>query len=325
MVALSDADGTHVTAFSDLGQYPEGWLEPSLDGRYLVSSDGTVIAVNGERLSRMRTPAVLTSQQSPARPDPMAGQDRYLIVVPVGSAGAVSAVALGDGTLIELGTGEAATGDPQEAGAFVSVSSVPPSPSSPAPAVNQASPVPDAQVELRDAGRPAVVLATSASLNRALGRSPGGSVALAAYPSPDGERVAITVADLSGNASTAGIVVVDRRGGIHYTLSAGSGPAAGEEVAWSPDGRALAFGSPGGASSGLVVWTLGRLPSSRADPTPGAAPLHCLWAPDASAVLCATIVLNEGMLEWNVAGAQGGPVVATAAIGQPVVWLKRSQ
>ena len=337
-VALSDVDGTHLTTLHSLRRYPDQLLALSIDGRYLVASDGTIIAVQGGGVSIQQAHAVVTTQQMEAMPDPLANRDQDLIVGPASSiglapwdpfqerifepvhfAGTVSAIPFGTGKPVGLGIADAAAGDPQQVGAFVSV----PSGESPHAAVNEGVPAPDARVELRDVGRPAVILATADSLNSALGQKPGGRVSLVPFPTPDGDRVAITVTDASEAGTSEGIVVLDRSGHVQYTLSAGSAPEAGQALAWSPDGRSLAFMSQGSTSSDVVVWVPGQRPLIRADPTPDDVPIRCLWAPDASAVLCATQP-PDGSVDWNVAGARGGPVVAITARGLPVAWLPRS-
>jgi hypothetical protein len=320
-LALSEVDGTSMTSLASLGHYPNQGLAMTADGRYLVASGGTVIAVHGAMLSIQPTHAVVTAQQTTTGPDPMADHDQDLVIVQQSGSGPVSVVPLATGKPVGLGTADVAEGDPQQAGVFVSVPSGPAGPPGPltgGPVQSQLPP--DGSIELRDAGRPAVVLATASSLNRALGENPARHVTLAPYPSPDGNRVAITVTDASGTSLTEGIVVIDRGGHLEYTLPAGSDPAAGQGLAWSPDGRSLAFVAIGPSSSAVVVWAPGRPPMARADPTPGDMPLHCLWAPDGSTVLCATF-LADRTLDWNVAGANGGPVLAITAIGQPVAWL----
>jgi hypothetical protein len=321
-LALSEVDGTAMTPLGSLGHYPNQGLAMSPDGRYLVASGGTVIAVHGMGLSIQPTHAVVAAKQMTAWPDPLANHDQDLVIIPQSGSGPVSVVPLATGKPVALGIADVAEGDPQQAGAFVSVPSGPPGPPIPQTGGSPQSQLPpDGWVELRDAGRPAVVLATASSLNRDLREAPARKVALAAYPSPDGNRVAITVTDASGVFNSEAIVVIDRRGHLEYTLPASAGPGAGLGPAWSPNGQSLAFVAVGPASSEVVVWTPGRPPLSRADPTPGDEPLHCLWAPDGSAVLCATF-LADRTLDWNVVSASGGPVVAITAIGPPVGWLR---
>jgi hypothetical protein len=318
-LALSEVDGTHMTFLVSLGHYPNQGLAMSADGRYLVTSGGTIIGVHQGRLSIQPSQAKVGAQLATTAPDPLADHDRDLVLVQQAGTGAVAVVPVATGKPVELGVADVAEGDPQQAGVFVSVPTGRLLPQT-GTSYYQVSVPPDGRVELRDVGHPSVVLATASWLNRALGQGPARQVALAPYPSPDGNRVAITVMDASGSFNNEAIVILDRNGRPEYTLPAGLGPAAGQGLAWSPDGRSLAFVAIGAASSAVVVWTPGRPPITRVDPTPGDMPLRCLWAPDGSAVLCATWLADRS-LDWNVADAGGGPVLAITAIGQPVAWL----
>jgi hypothetical protein len=315
ILAVTNVDGSHQALLPALGRYNSEPPSVTLDGRYLVAANGTVIALDGRRLATVATHAVPAAQQSPAYPDSLADHDQQLVLTAIGR---VSLVSLATGHATSLGVADAVAGDPQQAGVFVSVASGQPAPTS---GSNPGQPlIPDGRVELRDSARPTMVLATAVSLNRALGYAPGEPVALAPYPNPAGDLVAISVTVATGTNTTEGVVTVDRSGRVRSILPAGLDPLAGEELNWSANGNALAYGAPGSGSSELVVWVPGSPPSARADPTPGDQPIRCLWSPTGTSILCETL-LPGGTLDWDVAGAGGGPVSAFPAPGPPLAWL----
>jgi hypothetical protein len=327
-LALSDLSGSEVvTRLPEFGRYNKVPPSMAIDGRYLVAPNGTVIAINGRRLTTISTHAVATARESPADPDPFADHDGALVLTDAGggadgtAAAHITVVSLATGRRMSLGIANTAAGDPQQAGAFVSVASGPTPPPDVAGVVSGPPLIPDGRVELRDSGRPTVVLATAATLNRALGQAGRTPVALTPYPSPDGDHVAISVTDATGAGSSEGVVIVDRSGRVGPVLPAAVGPAPGEVVTWSPSGSALAYGTPGLGTSGLAVWAPGRPPIIRPSPTPGDQPVRCLWSPNGTSVICETF-LPTGTLGWNTAGARGGPITAIAAPGPLLAWLE---
>lgn len=317
---VSDPSGGHVTPLPALGRYGNAPPSVSLDGRYLVAANGSLIAINGPRLVIVPTHAVPSARESPAAPDALADHDRALVLTTT-PAGQVSVVSLATGGAVSLGVADAVAGDPQQPGAFVSVASGPTPPPAVAGVASGPPLIPDGRVELRDSGRRTVVLATTASLEQALGDRSRDPVALAPYPSPAGDRVAISVTDATGAGSSEGIVIVSRTGRIEAALPASLGPAPGGEPAWSPTGNTLAYGAPGLASSGLAVWTPGRPPVIRPDPTPGDQPVRCVWSPNGASIMC-EMFLPGGTLDWDTAAADGGRIAAFAAPGPLLAWLR---
>jgi hypothetical protein len=297
----------------------------SVDGRYLVAANGTVIAINGRGLAIVSNHAELTTDAQPAFPDSLADHDQALVLDHQGRSGAsastngqVAVVSLATGNAVSLGVADSVAGDPQQVGVFVSVASGQ-APPAPGPYPNPPVP-PDGRVELRDVGRPTVVLASAATLNRALGNQVGEPVTLAPYPSPTGDRVAISVMSASGADSSEGVVIVDRFGRLESIVPSALGPGAGEEPTWSPSGDALAYVTAATVSSGLAVWRPGQQPTIRADPTAGDHPVRCVWSPNGASILCETL-LADGTLDWDVTGARGGSIAAYGAPGPALAWL----
>ena len=203
-------------------------VSASLDGRYLSLGNGQVAVVrNGAPLAGYPAKVPLSSLIIPAWPDSFANHDRDLIML--ASSGRsysadnpVSVVSIASGMSRSLGVADSAEGDPEAAGAFVSVAA------GLVPSANVQQVCPDSRVERRDTGRPAVVLATARELDRELGLARNFAVALSAYPDPAGDKIAVEVSPISGSA--AGIVVLDR-------TAASSAP---------PGRRSVCMGSPPG-------------------------------------------------------------------------------
>jgi hypothetical protein len=318
-IGLSDPDGAHFEQLPALGAFP-AYATPAVspDNRYLLSG-GSVIAVGDGRLSIQPTALSLTRNQSTSLPDPFADHDQAAVVLSDARFGettattGVSVVALATGRSVSLGLGDRAAGDPQELGAFVTVAG-PPLTSVAA----EGSLEPDIRVELRDAGRPPVVLATAAALNRLLGQDPNTPVALAAFPDPSGDKVAVTLQRVPANV-TAGLVVMDRAGTVIGTVRAASGPFS--EPAWSPDGSTLAFATVGSHGAGVVVWALNKGAVTRPVPDPGDRPGLCVWSFDGVAVLCGMGNPQSAAIRWDIAAASGGQVVSVPGPGDVLAWI----
>jgi hypothetical protein len=323
-LALSDPDGTRVTRVSALGD-PGQSVAAAPDGRYLSLGNGQLAVVrNGATLAAYPSKVPLSSQYAAAWPDSFANHDRDLIMLlDYGNSGysaqnPVMAFPLATGSSSSLGTADSAAGDAQSAGAFVSVAA----PATASVTATQVSP--DSRIELRDAGRPAVVLATAGALDRALGQSRNNPVQLVPYPDPQGDKVAVVVQPVAGSPDGSGIVVLGRAGRV---LAAAATPFGVQGIpAWSPTGTEIAYVSTGNTGPALFLWTIGRPAAARAFPSAASAASAggsyswCVWSPDGRSVLCASMVPgNRG--DWVVASSSAGMMLAVRGPGLPLAWL----
>jgi hypothetical protein len=191
-LALTDADGGGVTRLRGLGNVGD-FVAVSPANRYLALINGQVVIVRpGPELALYPAKVPLSSETTTAWPDPFADHGRALVMLKnygslSGSDSPISVVSMATGQQTSLGTGDRVAGDPQARGAFVSVAA----PARASAASTQAGP--DTRIELRDAARPPVRLATAGGLNRALREPAGTPVSLAAYAAPSGTKVAVTV------------------------------------------------------------------------------------------------------------------------------------
>lgn len=311
-MVLSDPGGRHVTQVRGLGNVGD-MVAVSPDDRYLSLFNGQVVIVrHGPALAAYPAKVPLSSETTTAWPDPFADHGRALIMLQdygtVTGSSPAFVVSLATGHQIPLGAGEHMAGDPQAPGAFVSV----PAPSQPSATSAQLGP--DSRIELRDAGRPPVLLATAATLNRALGRPPGTAASLAAFPSPSGSEVAVTVRPAAGG--TAGVVVMARAGRVLATIRAPLG-AQGVPV-WSPSGKSLSYLGTGiGAGPQLSIWSAGVPAVTGKLPFVAGVYSACVWSPGGTVVLCSDA---EGS-RWAVTRARDGHTVAVRGTGLPVAWL----
>jgi hypothetical protein len=314
---LADAGGTRVVKLSALGV--NHGTSASLDGRYLSLGNGQVAVVrNGATLAGYRAKVPVSSFTIPAYPDSFANDDRDLIMLAsnglADSADSpVSVVSVASGMSRSLGVADSAEGDPKAAGVFVSVAAGLVASAS----VQQLSP--DSRVELRDVGRPVVVLATARGLDRELGLGRNFAVALTPYPDAAGDKIAVEVSPISGSA--AGIVVLDRTGRV---LGAARTPFGVYGIpAWSPSGASLAYASTGNDGAGVFIWTIGGQNVERPFPptaSGGGGFGECIWSPDGKSLLCDAGA--PGQLYWVVVRASGGAAAAPVnAPGVPLAWL----
>jgi hypothetical protein len=222
------------------------------------------------------------------------------------------------GTTIDLGVADDAAGDPQQAGAFLSV---PVSGSPPATSNLQG---PDSQLVLADAGASPQVLASSAALTAALGFAAGTAVTLQPEVNPQGTMVAVQVAAENKAQSPSGVVVLSRSGQV---LGAAPITGGGSTVmSWSTDGTSLAFVSAGASGLELVQWKISAKAMTRTPFPKRYFAGQCLWAPDNSAVLCGAFNLlssNRSLVapteSWVVFAAGRAHVLGER--GQVLAWL----
>jgi WD40-like Beta Propeller Repeat len=276
---------------------------------------------NGSTLAPYPANVPLSSNNAAAWPDSFAGHDRDVVMLlDYGNSSSstqnpVSVYSLGTGSSRPLGVADSVAGDPLAAGAFVSVA-VPPEASATVAPFG-----PDARVELRDAGRPAVVLATAASLNRHLGQSPDQPVQLIPYPDPAGDKIAVVVQPVSGSEDGAGIVVLDRAGRVIATAATPFGVQG--LPAWSPSGASLAYASTGNSGPALFIWTVGGRAAIRSFPSGGEVYGQCVWSPDGRSILCLASAGpgQPGSPGWAVLSTSTGVIATERGNGRPIAWL----
>lgn len=326
-LALADPSGGRLRKLAIPGFIRGGYPPPAVapDRRYLVTANNQIIAISGPAATFVARNLSLGTRTHLPWPDPFAAHGHALVVLngPFGitTSMPVSVYSWSSGRSTSLGTGDSAAGDGQARGAFVSVAGPV------APSATVTRPVtPDARVELRDAGRPAKILATAPALNRDIGLASRVQVALVPYPDPAGSKVAVEVNPVSGSL-IGFIVVLDRSGRVLGSIST-PGRYITSDLAWSPTGRSLAYatsGSPGstpGNAAELSIWTIGGQITSSNLPDVGYTYRTCLWSPGSSAILCAGYRRSSAAPgRWAIADAGGGRMVSVAAPGFPVAWL----
>ncbi|MGH9057020.1 MAG: hypothetical protein ACRDYY_14335, partial [Acidimicrobiales bacterium] len=196
--SISAVDGSDVRPLPSIGRLASGraGLFASPDRRFLATTSGQVYSLGSGTPVIEHTQIHLGGNQIL---EGFADGDKALLVTDQTPYAALSAVTIPGGKVTSLGTADTAAGDPQHIGAFVSVAGAPiPLPSQQGFQPNEQQP--DVRVELRDAGGPAVVLGTAASLNKVLGMDPAEPVTLTAVPGPAGDKVAVII----GLANAAG-------------------------------------------------------------------------------------------------------------------------
>ncbi len=289
------------------------------DRRFVATLQGAVLSIDAnDQVHAAVTPRI--TQALLGGPATFAADDQAVIVVASNGGqlrtGQISALLFRNGSSVPLGSADEAAGDPQAIGAFVSVAR--PVPSNREPAGGYFG-LPDSQVELRDAGHSARVLATAGQLNAALSQPSDRPVHMSLFPNPQGTAVAIVLNPPFGGVGDVGIVVLDRSGTVIGIVPPPSGPVEYSWPSWSPDGRSLVYPTIGSSGTELAIWRETGRPLLRTAPDNGAAFGYCLWAPNGSAVLCPTI--QSARADWDEGAASGGPLFAVPAPGNPIVWL----
>jgi hypothetical protein len=318
-LVLVDPATDQVVGPAGLGSLSGEVVLAAPDRRFITTLQGDLLAIdNGGLLDHVPSPRI--TQALLGGPGTFAAGDRAVIVVASGDdqlrTGAISALILENRRMVALGTADEAAGDPQTVGAFVSVAR--PGAPSRFPAGGYLG-LPDSQVERRDAGQPAVRLATAAQLNTALRQPANRPVHLSVYPNPAGTAVAVVLNPPQGGARNVGVVVLDRGGNVIGIVPPPIGPFEYTWPSWSPDGRSLAYPSASAGGTSLTIWRQTGQLLIRIAPDNGATFGYCLWSPDGSAILCPTDQAAQD--NWDQGGANGGRLFATPAPGTPITWL----
>jgi len=321
-VVLTRPDGSHPVALPSLGTNGPAeptTLTPSLDGRYLATSQGDVISVLGWKLDRTAAPALFPAGAT-AQADAFADDDQALVILTPGPdspvSGQVSVVSLATHRVIALGAAADAAGDPQSLGAFVSVAELPQPPGAGTGAGA------DVRIELVRADEPPLLLATAAQLDADLHQAADQPTSLAVFPDPTGNKIAVVVNPLDAGNSDAGIVVLDRGGRVLGVDQPALGPVQETQPAWSPDGKSLAYYMFGEKGGEIGVWKVGGRVFVRTAPDRGDSFLTCVWSPDGRDILCPAFfgTTNQSTL-WVLGSSTRGPLVEVPAPGVPEAWV----
>jgi hypothetical protein len=302
-----------------------GSLAVSADDKFLVDpGTGRVFSLTDE-LHPATVPNQLSFSPNITASYPWSDHDSYVLLLPPTESfgyagnGDVTLQSVQTGATIDLGVGDDAAGDPQQAGAFLSVpaSGVP-------PAISNLQ-GPDSQLVLADAGAPTQVLASSAALTSLLGFPQGTAVTLQPVVNPQGTMVAVEVAADSKAQSPSGIVVLSRSGQV-----LGSAPITGGGstlMNWSTAGTSLAFISARASSLELMQWKIGAK-AMTSTPFPKKYFVgQCVWAPDDSAVLCGAFkLLSRSQSVVNppqswIVFASGRAHLLGGQRGLPLAWM----
>ena len=318
-LVVSRPDGTHVVrvpSLAGVGQF----VTPALDNRYLSLGDGQVATTSG------RLPAIMHTKIYPfangwqgANGAPFADHDTELLAILPNNYGpytdnTASEISLATGRQTSFGDADTLAGDPKARGMFVSVGA-----KVPLSAQTGNQNLPDARIELRDAGRPVLLLATAAMLNRDLGQPAALKVSLYPQPDPSGSEVAVEVAPVSGGGH-AGIVVLSRTGRVLGVVPASNGADSG--LSWSPSGSTLAFTVSRSGGAALSIWAPGG--QLRSLMLPGGGYALCFWSPDGKWILCAAPADKKPTAlfsHWVIGKVAGGAMTKLTGPGTPVTWL----
>jgi hypothetical protein len=319
-LVLAAPSGSGPVVLAGLGSSGGEVVTAALDGQYLATLQGAVLAVNAPHGLEPTVDPALAGAALLGGPDTFADGDHALILVRSSPlqlhAGTVFAYTFASQKSATFGLADEAAGDPQAVGVFVSVAST--------GRADHAPPggylgLADSRVELRDAGQSPLVVATAAELNRDVGQNPEQPVHLSLFPTPSGDAVAVEVNPPTGGDADVGVVVLTRSGQLIGVIKTRSGPLEYSWPAWSPDGRSLAYSTVTDSGTALAIWTEGGPIVVRAAPDNGASFGYCLWAPDGSAILCPTF--QSARDSWDQGAAHGGPLFSVPGAGTPIVWL----
>jgi hypothetical protein len=321
----SAPDGTHQRAYPLVplasGQIPQYAAAP--DGRLLMHTTGypsaprswSIINVGGDTLIATGSAALLALHAAAlALPAPFADHDQALAVVNQGfpaSQSNATILSLADGRTTALGPADAAAGDPQSFGAFVSAPV--------AVAASYLAGTSDVSVQLRDAGQVPVTLATAAELDQDVGQVPSTPVDLRVYPDPTGDKLAVLLNPPTATVANVPMVILDRHGHLLAARSQAAGPAASAHPAWSPDGRLLAYPTNTSTGTALAIQSLNRRPDIYQLSNPNTELGNCVWAPTNITVVC--LARTGFQTVWDFANTATRTLNTEKSIGFPIVWL----
>lgn len=310
-LAIADPDGTGVRSATGGGATA---APPTVSptGGLAVTDNGDLWALSATGLRKLTETAYGDHLVGPAAGMPFADGDAYLARGGRGPYGQVEPA-----LLVDRDTGaatepdgpsrpDAVVGDPAAAAMYLTIPlGLPVSGSS---GFRQAI----RSVVRVDINGRSVALISATQARQLLDLS--GPVELFVRPSPDGRRIAVEAIQMSGTG--AGVVVIDRGGGVVDAFRV-SGSLDG--VAWSPDSTALVV--VGNLPSSMLVWRdkhvqrlSVRLPPARHF---GA---FCQWSPDGQVVLC-PVLSSTVSVDWLLVRVSDGSTSLAPAPGIPIAWL----
>lgn len=296
----------------------------SADDKFLLDpGSGKVLSLTDE-FHPAAVPNRLSFSPNSTASYPWSDRDSYVLLLPAALTfgysgnGDATLQSVHTGATIDLGVADYAAGDPQQAGAFLSV------PASGTPPVISNVQGPDSRLVLADAGASTRVLASSAALTDVLGFAPGTAVTLQPVVNPQGTMVAVEVAADNKAQSPSGVVVLSRSGQV---LGAAPITGGGSTVmSWSAAGTSLAFVSARASGLELVQWKIGANAKTITPFPKRYLPGQCVWAPDNSAVLCGAFnvlsrnqALSTATESWVVFASGRAHVLGER--GLVVAWL----
>ncbi|MBV8463646.1 MAG: PD40 domain-containing protein [Acidimicrobiales bacterium] len=317
-LGASDPDGTHLTALSRWRAFGPG-ENPSViaspDSHYLATAAGTVMAVDPREVAVVDHPLSGPLGSNSAIVDFTDG-DRGVVVMTSDGGPAAAAqvwvVDLAHHHVTGLGSANEVAGDPSALGAFVTpVTALMPT--------EGPSPEPNTQVELRDTGRPRIVLATAAELNDDVGQPPGELLNLTVFPDRQGDKVAVLLNPINGGRTNSAMVVLGRSGNLLDVVDAAVGPIEYTTPSWSPDDRSIAYTSM--TEKGPAVIALQARAGSRPR-IAGAVPSEagpCIWSPDGHWIACSS--QQGSMFRWLIVRASNMATYLMTGPGQALAWL----
>jgi hypothetical protein len=289
----------------------------SPDGTTILNSDGSEITVNDAGVSSRPTAIgrLLSNATSPAGSSPFADGGQALLLLTRSTPGPATATlaSLADDRQVNLGVVDSAAGDAQSLGAFVSVPSLPSPPKLAQPAN------PDVAVELRSAGRPPSVLATTQQLNRDVGRPATTPVQLAVYPNSTGTAIAVVLNPLSPTNTDVPMVILDRQGDLLAAVGAQAGPIYRTPPIWSPGGHQVAYPTHTANGIALAITTETGSAEALRTPTRSARLAPCLWSPNSADVLCQSQTPTHH--QWLYATPTVDRLIPAPSAGDPLAWI----
>jgi len=315
---MSSPDGRHVVTAAGLVQIGNpARVVLAADGSYLITATGQLIHLSGGdvvvtgRSVLVRRGQIVTG---------LAAHNRAVIIVGGGNPATYPVYATPFGQpSISLGYADSVAGDPQQTGVIVSVGEsqlINPGAAG-FPGASRDFTMMDVRVELRDAGRPTVVLDRAAQLNAALRQPPNTPLQILVVPSPTGELFALEATPATSGSPWDGVIVVDRQGTI-----LGAGADLQGFVSWSPNGQSLAYPEMTDGHLDIAVWTIGHQTELYQGPKAVSGSGHrCLWAPTGDAVLCVAATVPRERTRWLVARLHRTNVTTYAGSLLPLAWL----
>ncbi len=314
---LSHPDGSHSTVLR-AGPFEDG------DQPAVVDTDRAVVALRGGRLAESRDvlAGALPPGTSVVARDPFSNGAKAVVVTakdpPPTMGSVVSVVTLADHHTVSLGAADGAAGDPRALGAFVTVAATHQPGGLPPTGLNGLA---DTQVDLRDSGRPAELLATAAQLDGYVDQNPGEPVNLSVFPDHDGGKVAVMINPIGEEETNSPMVILDRHGQVLGAVGSAAGPTEYTAPYWSPDDTSLAYATFGSVGTSLAVLNgSNHIAVQALQPTSSIG--ACAWSPDSTWVAC--LATSPSIDGWLLARNDDSltPISTVPGRGTPLLWIR---